>query len=131
MCNQPVGLGKCLTELRVLSPFLHLSHLAYFKEITMVTSQTLQRDRCRQTQARIGIRIPQKYHREAAISQLASRYDLTINILAGILSVNGVGDGWFYLQLNGNYEKIYAALTYLSKLDIAIWYDSQQEQDCW
>jgi ABC-type methionine transport system ATPase subunit len=100
----------------------------------MTNSPTLKLDDSkhnRPTQTRIRIRIPQKYQDAPVISNLASHHNLDINILAAVLGKNGIGDGWFDLQLNGHSEQIDSALIYLSELDIEVWYESNREQDGW
>ena len=84
----------------------------------------------RPTQTRLRIRIPQEYHQQPIISQLAAKHNLEVNILAAILGGNAVGDGWFYLQISGSSEEINNALIYLSDLDIEVWPENT-EQDGW
>ncbi|NJK46842.1 ABC transporter [Candidatus Gracilibacteria bacterium] len=88
-------------------------------------------ERNRPTQARIKIKIPKKYHHEPIVSNLASRHDLNVNILAAMLGANARGDGWFDLQLSGSSQAIDSALIYLCELDIEIWKESDLERDGW
>lgn len=74
-------------------------------------------------QKRIRITIPKHYHQEPVISQLVSNYNLTVNITAATLGANANGDGWFDLDLQGTNAEIESAMTYLSELDLEIWYD--------
>jgi len=74
----------------------------------------------RVTQFHIYITIPEKYHQEPIVSQLASRYNLDINILAATLGAGGRGNGWFHLSLSGSSQSIKDALIYLEELDIII-----------
>jgi ABC-type methionine transport system ATPase subunit len=88
-------------------------------------------DRNRPTQARIKIKISKKYHHEPIVSNLASRHDLKVNILAAMLGANAQGDGWFDLVLSGHSQAIDNALIYLSDLDVEIWKESDSERDGW
>lgn len=72
---------------------------------------------------RIRVRIPQKHHQEPVISQLVSDYHLTVNIKAAMLGLNGNGDGWFDIDLQGSDIDIAAALDYLQSLELEIWFD--------
>lgn len=85
----------------------------------------------RQTQARIRIRVPKKYHREAVISQLVLHHSLEVNILSAILGGNGEGDGWFDLQLFGTSQQIDDALIELTERDIQIINSFGTNQDGW
>ncbi|MBW4632488.1 MAG: NIL domain-containing protein [Iphinoe sp. HA4291-MV1] len=75
------------------------------------------------THKRIRLRIPQDYHQEPVISHLVSDYGLTVNITAAMLGSNGVGDGWFDLDLQGTSAQIDSALTYINDLNLEIWHD--------
>lgn len=75
------------------------------------------------THKRIRLRIPKDYHQEPVISRLVSNYGLTVNITAAILGANGIGDGWFDLDLQGSSAQIESALTYINDLDLEIWHD--------
>jgi hypothetical protein len=46
-----------------------------------------------------------------------------VNITAAILGANGIGDGWFDLDLQGTSTQIESALTYINDLDLEIWHD--------
>lgn len=83
----------------------------------------------RSTEQRIRLRIPKHYHQEPVISQLVSRYSLTVNIVAAILGANANGDGWFDLELKGSHAHIQDALVYLSELDLEVW--QGEEADGW
>ncbi len=86
----------------------------------------------RPTEVRIALRIPRTFHQEPVISQLASRHNLEVNILAAILGKNAEGDGWFDLQLRGDSQQIDSALIYLSDLNIEVWNGSKTEEtDGW
>jgi ABC-type methionine transport system ATPase subunit len=85
----------------------------------------------RPTQTRIKIKIPKQYHHEPIVSNLASRHDLKVNILAAMLGANAQGDGWFDLLLSGHSQAIDSALIYLCDLDVEIWKESDLEKDGW
>jgi ABC-type methionine transport system ATPase subunit len=86
----------------------------------------------RPTEIRITLRIPRSFHQEPIISQLASRHNLEVNILAAILGKSAEGDGSFDLQLRGNSQQIDSALIYLSDLNIEVWNaDRTKEIDGW
>lgn len=75
------------------------------------------------THKRIRLRIPKDYHQEPVISRLVSNYGLTVNITAAILGANGIGDGWFDLDLQGSFAQIENALIYINDLDLEIWHN--------
>lgn len=75
----------------------------------------------RPTEIRLKIRVPKKYQQEPIISELGTKHNLKVNILAAILGANGEGDGWFDLNLSGRAEELDDALIYLSDLDVEIW----------
>lgn len=75
------------------------------------------------THKRIRLRIPKDYHQEPVISRLVSDYGLIVNITAAMLGSNGVGDGWFDLDLQGTSAQIDSALTYINDLNLEIWHD--------
>ncbi|HEY9642693.1 MAG TPA: NIL domain-containing protein [Coleofasciculaceae cyanobacterium] len=81
----------------------------------------------RHTQIRVRIRIPKQYQQEPIISNLITRYGLTVNIAAALLSANGREDGWFDLVLQGTEVQIQSALIDLNDLDLEIWYDTDEE----
>ncbi|MBW4616700.1 MAG: NIL domain-containing protein [Desmonostoc vinosum HA7617-LM4] len=63
------------------------------------------------------IRIPQHYQRQPVISRLISRYGVTVNITAAMLTTTE-NYGWFDLQFQGNPDHICNSLLYLQKLGI-------------
>jgi hypothetical protein len=67
------------------------------------------------------IRIPSHYQRQPLISRLVSRYGVTVNITAAMLSTTD-NYGWFDLQLQGNSERICEGLLYLQNLGVDIMY---------
>ncbi|MDZ8050752.1 MAG: NIL domain-containing protein [Aulosira sp. ZfuVER01] len=68
----------------------------------------------------ICIRIPLQYHAQPVISQLISRYGLTVNITAALLEKDTQDDGWFNLEIYGNSQQLEAGLGYLQSLNIDI-----------
>lgn len=85
----------------------------------------------RHAQTRIRIRISKQYHQEPILSELITRYGITINITAALLSVNAKEDGWFDLELRGTVEQIHSALEYLNDLSLEIWHDSDSQHESW
>lgn len=74
----------------------------------------------RSMQTKIHLEIPNQYHQEPIISELAKRFNLDVNILAAVLGGNGRVNGWFQLSLVGAEESIQDALIYLSELNIRV-----------
>lgn len=85
----------------------------------------------RHVQTRIRLRIPKQYQHEPIISDLISRYGITINITAALLSANAREDGWFDLELRGTIEQVRSALVYLNDLNLEIWHDSDPQNEVW
>jgi ABC-type methionine transport system ATPase subunit len=85
----------------------------------------------RTTQVRLILRIPKDYHHDPVISNLASQYHLSVNILGAMLGANAQGDGWFDLELSGKSSQIDSALIYLSDLDVEIISRRDRETDGW
>lgn len=81
------------------------------------------------TERRIRIRIPQDYHQDPIISQLATHYHVTVNIVSALLDANATGDGWFDLSLKGSEQQIANAITFITDLNVEILKD--QETDGW
>lgn len=90
------------------------------------TPPTAPGDRA-ETSHRIRIRIPQEQCSEPVISQLISRFGLTINIAAALLGKDGRGDGWFDLELRGTRDRIDAALEYLQGLTVEVWHEGDAD----
>ncbi|BAY07481.1 NIL domain-containing protein [Calothrix sp. NIES-2098] len=65
------------------------------------------------------IRIPQHYQSQPLISRLVSRYGVTVNITAAMLT-DTENYGWFDLQLQGNSEHICDGLLYLQNLGVDV-----------
>ncbi|MBD2205303.1 NIL domain-containing protein [Calothrix sp. FACHB-1219] len=72
---------------------------------------------------RLQLCILQSYHQKPVISQLVSRYGLTVNIIGARLHPNMQDDGWFELDLWGKTKQIRSSLIYLTKLGLPIWLD--------
>ncbi len=68
----------------------------------------------------ICICIPHYYYPQPIISQLISRYKLTVNIAAAILATNTGEDGWFNLEIQGSSLQVEAALAYLQTMNVEI-----------
>jgi ABC-type methionine transport system ATPase subunit len=98
------------------------------KEFRLPFDRSTLSDR-RQTQIRVRIRIPKEHQQNPVISNLITKYGLTVNITAALLGANGREDGWFDLDLQGSQAQIQSALIDLNDLDLEIWYDS--DQDSW
>ncbi|BAT54590.1 hypothetical protein NOS3756_35620 [Nostoc sp. NIES-3756] len=70
---------------------------------------------------RLQLCILKNYYEKPIISQLVSRYKLTVNIISAKLQPNQRNDGWFELDLWGKTKQLYSSLTYLEKLGLPIW----------
>jgi hypothetical protein len=100
----------------------------------MVNPQPLNLDTSdhnRTTQIRIQIDVPQKFHQEPVVFNLAAHYQLKVNILAAILGKNAIGDGWFDLELRGKSKDIEGAIAYLDRLGIQARREPDREPDGW
>ncbi|MBE9239571.1 NIL domain-containing protein [Synechocystis salina] len=82
----------------------------------------------RLTEITLYLTIPESYRQEPLITQLVSRYQLQVNILAATLGTNG-GQGQFKLTLIGQSEAINDALAYLEELQVSTVLD--QDLDGW
>lgn len=71
--------------------------------------------------AHIQLRIPKSRHANPVISDLINRYGLRVNILGAILGIDGYGDGWFDLEINGRVAKVHEALLDLIEMEVDIW----------
>lgn len=85
----------------------------------------------RPVQTRVRVRIPKQYQQEPVISDLISRYGITVNITAALLSANAREDGWFDLELRGRASSVQTALDYLNDLNMEIWLDSSDPTEGW
>ncbi|MDZ7963000.1 MAG: NIL domain-containing protein [Aulosira sp. DedQUE10] len=68
----------------------------------------------------ICIRVRLQGHTQPVISQLISRYGVTVNIAAAILEEHTQENAWFNLEIAGDPQQIKAALAYLQSLNIDI-----------
>ncbi|MCU0570300.1 MAG: NIL domain-containing protein [Oculatellaceae cyanobacterium Prado106] len=90
-------------------------------------TDTVAKDDTRQTQIHVRLQIPKQYKQEPILSDLISRYGLTVNIQAALLSASAHEDGWFDLELHGTEKRIQEGLIYLNDLDLKIWKDTDEE----
>jgi hypothetical protein len=72
-------------------------------------------------QTHIQLRIPKSRHADPVISNLISRYGLKVNILGTLLGIDGYGDGWFDLEINGKAAMVRSTLSDLIELEAEIW----------
>ncbi|MEH1941588.1 MAG: NIL domain-containing protein [Nostoc sp.] len=72
---------------------------------------------------RLQLCVLKSYYEEPVISELVSRYGLTVNITSAVLQPNTEDDGWFDLDLWGRTKQLYSSLSYLEKLGLPIWLD--------
>ncbi|MBD2529798.1 NIL domain-containing protein [Nostoc flagelliforme FACHB-838] len=72
---------------------------------------------------RLQLCVLKSYYQEPIISELVSRYGLTVNITSPRLQPDTEDDGWFDLDLWGRTKQLYSSLSYLEKLGLPIWLD--------
>ncbi|MCC5657457.1 NIL domain-containing protein [Nostoc sp. XA010] len=72
---------------------------------------------------RLQVCVLKSYYEEPVISELVSRYGLTVNITSATLQPDTEDDGWFDLDLWGRTKQLYSSLSYLEKLGLPIWLD--------
>ncbi|AFY31852.1 NIL domain-containing protein [Calothrix sp. PCC 7507] len=72
---------------------------------------------------RLQLCILKTYSQKPIISQLVSRYGLTVNITSALLQPDMQDDGWFDLDLWGRSKQLRSSLSYLEKLGLPIWLD--------
>ncbi|HYX15392.1 MAG TPA: NIL domain-containing protein [Nostoc sp.] len=72
---------------------------------------------------RLQVCVLKSYYEEPVISELVSRYGLTVNITSARLQPDTEDDGWFDLDLWGRTKQLYSSLSYLEKLGLPIWLD--------
>ncbi len=72
---------------------------------------------------RLQLCILKTYSQKPIISQLVSRYGLTVNITSALLQPDMQDDGWFDLDLWGRTKQLNSSLNYLEKLGLPIWLD--------
>lgn len=73
---------------------------------------------------RLQLCILKNYHHKPVISELVSRYGLTINITSAQLNRDVQSDGWFNLDLWGKPKQLFSCLSYLEELGLPLWLDS-------
>ncbi len=72
---------------------------------------------------RLQLCIFKTYYEKPIISELVSRYGLTVNITSALLQPDMQDDGWFNLDLWGTTNQFHSSLKYLEKLGLPIWLD--------
>jgi NIL domain len=72
---------------------------------------------------RLQVCVLKSYYEKPIISELVSRYGLTVNITSASLKPDMQDDGWFDLDLWGAKKQLYSSLSYLEKLGLPIWLD--------
>lgn len=72
---------------------------------------------------RLQLCILKTYYEKPIISELVSRYGLTVNITSALLPPDMQDDGWFNLDLWGTTSQFNSSLQYLEKLGLPIWLD--------
>ncbi|OUL22120.1 NIL domain-containing protein [Nostoc sp. 106C] len=131
------GLGVNLVELAIANQIQSDQHSQPFPNSPnkVITSQceTLKSQWTEEFQAwisqgqtnrlRLQMCILKTYYEKPVISQLVSRYGLTVNITSAFLNPDMQDDGWFDLDLWGRTRQIYSSLSYLKKLGLPIWPD--------
>ncbi|WP_017655289.1 NIL domain-containing protein [Fortiea contorta] len=70
---------------------------------------------------RLQLCILKSYYQKPIISQLVSRYGLTVNITSALLQPDTEDDGWFELDLWGRTQQLSYSLSFLERLGIPIW----------
>lgn len=83
------------------------------------------------TRLRVRLHIPQFYLREPIISQIISRYKLTVNITGAELDKNTNEQGCFDLELGGSMSHINSCLNYLESLNLQILGKPNTDGDSW
>jgi L-aspartate semialdehyde sulfurtransferase ferredoxin len=83
------------------------------------------------TQLRVRLYIPQFYRQEPIISQVISRFNLTVNVTRAELKKNTNLPGCFDLELRGSMSQICDGLNYLESLDIKIVGKPNTDGDSW
>lgn len=66
----------------------------------------------------LRILVPKDYQKQPIISRLISRYGLTVNIAAAVLTTPNRDRCWLDLQLQGSPQQLEAAIDYLRELRI-------------
>ncbi|MBD6619890.1 NIL domain-containing protein [Komarekiella sp. 'clone 1'] len=73
---------------------------------------------------RLQICILKDYYQTPVISDLVSRYGITVNIIAASLPANQQDDGWFDLDLWGRPQQLFSSFNHLEKLKLPLWLDA-------
>jgi L-aspartate semialdehyde sulfurtransferase ferredoxin len=83
------------------------------------------------TRLRVRLHIPQFYLQEPIISQIISRYQVTVNITGAELDQNTHEPGCFDLELTGSMSDITNCLNYLESLNLKIIGKLNPDGDGW
>jgi hypothetical protein len=67
-------------------------------------------------------------NQQPVIFQLASDYNIEVNITSALLGESAGNDGWFNLLLKGTKESITEGLKFLSDSKIEIWNHKYEDQ---
>jgi NIL domain len=95
------------------------------RESATLTTQVQQEILPTQTnRVRLQLCIFQNYHRKPIISELVSRYQITVNIISALLKPDVEGDGWFDLDLWGTTQQLFSSVSYLQELGLPLSLDS-------
>jgi hypothetical protein len=95
------------------------------REPATLTTQVQQEILPTQTnRVRLQLCILQNYHRKPIISELVSRYQITVNIISALLNPDVKGDGWFDLDLWGTTQQVFSSVSYLQELGLPLSLDS-------
>jgi ABC-type methionine transport system ATPase subunit len=127
-------LGVSLVELAILNHVQPQQHSQSFpKSANKLTRQELETFKTQWTtecqkwlshgqsnRLHIQLCIFKSYYKKPIISQLVSRFGLTVNITSAFLNCDMQDDGWFGLDLWGQTKQIYSSLRYLKKLGLPI-----------
>ncbi len=76
---------------------------------------------------RVRLRIPEARSQEPHIYRLIKHHPIQVNIAAATMGADGIGDGWFDLELAGEEAAIEGALNYLRGEGLEIWTDNGQD----
>ncbi|MEJ6483748.1 NIL domain-containing protein [Nostoc punctiforme UO1] len=131
------GLGVNLLELAIANhiqsnqhslPFPNLASKLSSKDSALLTNQWQEQFQQwislgQTNRLRLQLCVLKSYYKEPVISELVSRYGLTVNITSATLQPDTKDDGWFDLDLWGRTKQLYSSLSYLEKLGLPIWLD--------
>jgi ABC-type methionine transport system ATPase subunit len=68
----------------------------------------------------VRIQIPENQHQEPVISHLVSDFGVNVNIKTAFLGANGVGGGWFALEIEGERNGLEQVITHLTDRHLLI-----------